>query len=290
MQDTRTRTFVTTPTYRSGKRDNLKIRLYPRMFLSMGLAMVIATEGLVGYKIVNADKKDAKGADKGIESQSNMRYEERDIEAIQKIIDEHGDDMLYTKERISYEIKTDDDILSNIALKYGTTVNELKKINKGKLTPKGGTYIGSTILVDVKKPLSEEDAKINMLEAYIFDYALKESSFAHIASGEGEFKEQNKLYYYTLYGNVEDENTLDNDSIMGIAVRANAKYNEGEKSAEVKSKYIQILESICDTMNVEINNIGGWLLPYNEVETYFKNGTTKDIQREYTPYGDIIIK
>lgn len=283
MQDTRTRTFTSNPTYKSGKRDNLRIKMYPRVIISMGLAMSLATTSFIGYKITQKPTKTYVDNNKESVAYEEKSDYQKDVDAIAKIIEDKGESMLITRERISYPIKTEQDVLSIIAEKYGTTVKRLMELNKGKVTSKGGTFLGSVIEVDAAVDLSEEDKQINMLDAYVFDYLLRDSTFARIALGEeGEFEEQQSLYNFALYGKSEEEHSIDPSSINGQAIKANAIYNESGKTLENKEKYIEIMNNIVKAANIEINNVGGYVLPYEDVQTAFLSGSVSELNHENT--------
>lgn len=283
MENNRTRTFKASYTHKDGNTYSLKVRINPRL-VSLFLALTLVSS-TTACSFAKKDKSE--DAKKALEQTSR----DKDLETIKEII-ETNKDMTELHERIIHEVEAEQ-TLSDIALMYGTTVDELMKLNKGKLGPKGGVFMGSNLTVDAKIKLSDEDAKINILEAY-FDYVLNKSTTSGISHDESVSEEQRKLYSSLLYGFKKDNNTLDPNSIEGHYKRAYMAYHSDDydKPIKTKSDYINTLLNITVEVEETLKDIAP-IVSYTEFEMYCLNKSidySEPIERTYTPYGDMINK
>lgn len=281
MMENRTRTFEAMYTHKDGKQDKLKVRINPRL-VSLFLALTLTASTTACS--FSSKKTDKTSQEKNIESSY-----EYDLEAIKKIIEEHPE-MLSIKESTTHVVKVGETI-SDIAEMYGTTVDEVKHLNKEKLNGKTTIYPDEELRVKFDVKLSEEDRNINILEAYIYDYVFRESQLAKIIEDNNE-KQGSQLYRSLLYGYPQDANTIDPNSINGQAIRAYTAFHDEEikQTEESKTKYINILKNIVLEISEKTKDMVS-LVSYDEFEVYCLNRSTEYkevIEKTYTPYGDMI--
>lgn len=280
MEDNRTKLYDATYTDKKGEKHSLHVRVNPRLvalFLSLTLVASTSACKIVNSKGENAPKK-----------VHEITFEEEDIKAIEEIIKNYPE-MLSHKELITHAVLSGEN-LSVIAEMYGTTVKDIQELNKDILSSDGILQIGTNLKVEKSENLAPEDALINVLESYIYDYFLGCSHISKTVNNNEINDKQISVYKNAIYGEGKDQE-IDSHSIYGHAIRAYATYHdeEIEPTKERKETYINALQGIVKEIEQKINMGGNArvVIPYSEYENYCYNKSTEH-QVSYTPYGNRI--
>lgn len=279
MKDYKTRVYDAEYTNKNGTTNTLHLKVNTRL---------LACTAFLGFSLVATGISGVLKNSKPEVSKSNsvIDFESEDIKVIDRIINSNPN-MISYKETISYTVSYGDS-LSEIAEKFGTTVNRIQDLNKTILSQSRSLQPGTVLNVEKYVSLSDLDREINILKSYVFDYILGESVVSKIASGHEGTEKQSAYYKSVIYGN-EADGKVDVGSIYGKAISAySAFYDDGrEITEERKVKFLKELQDIQDEIEKKINFDGNarMVIPYAEYETYCLNRSTKYI-RSYTPYGD----
>lgn len=216
--------------------------------------------------------------DKNIKKVDNDKTNELAI--IEKLIKEKTE-MLYTREAIIHRVSPSESI-NTLAGRYGVTVNSIIELNKDKITPDGKITPNSELLIEKLSLLSELDREINILETYIFDYVLRESSFAKILNDKENYEDIKPLYNTLIYGNASGH-SYNPQSIYGLSLKAYQTFHESVKteSDDLKEKYKSILMNIVKDIEDKINYADSInkVIPFDEFRNYCLNGSAKQLTK-----------
>lgn len=262
----RTKVYTAKYTDKNGVLHGMRLRINPHLS-SMVLAInLIPSKKSATISHNNQSKKEH------IEDNSKSN----ELSIVEKLITEKTD-MLYTKDAIIHKISPDETI-NTLAGKYGVTVSSIIHSNKDKVSPDGKVLPNSELLIEKLTLLSELDRDINMLETYIFDYVLRESSFAQVLNDKENNDDIRPLYNTLIYGNASG-NSYNPQSIYGLSLKAYQKFHEAIKteSDNLKEQYKGILLNIVKDIEDKINYADAinTIIPFNEFRDYCINGTTK---------------